>query len=149
MSSVLKEARLKAGLKIQDVARDLRVRHQYLVAIEEEDFAILPGKAYVNGYRRMYAKYLGVDLSELAPAPNQPERLWARPERLSKYNSYKVVLLLSLLGFVILTLWYGFADKSDHEQNRNLSDSLLNKSFNFHNQPVTPFVKEYKLNNIE
>lgn len=149
MSSILKEARLKAGLEIRDVAHKLRVKHQYLVAIEEEDFSLLPGQAYVNGYRRMYAKYLKVDLAELSSPQHDPERIWARPDRLEQYKSYKVVSLLSLFGFIILLSWYILADRSDDDKKGNLSDILLDKAINFHTEPVAPFVKEYKLNNIE
>jgi transcriptional regulator with XRE-family HTH domain len=149
MSSILKDARLKAGLEIRDVARELRVKHQYLVAIEEEDFSLLPGQAYVNGYRRMYAKYLKVDLAELSSTQNEPEKIWVRPDRLEQYKGYKIVSLLSLFGFIILLLWYILADRGDDDNKRNLSDILLNKAINFNAEPVVPFVKEYELNNIE
>jgi cytoskeletal protein RodZ len=57
----LKEARTRRGLTTADVVKELRLRERYLNALEEERWDQLPGEAYVKGFLRMYAEFLGLD----------------------------------------------------------------------------------------
>lgn len=57
----LKEARTRRGLTIADVQKELRLRERYLNALEEEHWDQLPGEAYVKGFLRMYAEFLGLN----------------------------------------------------------------------------------------
>src|SRR3954464_6577486 len=57
----LREARLKRGLSPADVQKAIRIRDRYLQALEEERWELLPGDAYVKGFLRTYAEYLGLD----------------------------------------------------------------------------------------
>jgi cytoskeletal protein RodZ len=57
----LREARLKRGLTPADVQKAIRIRDRYLQALEEERWELLPGDAYVKGFLRTYADYLGLD----------------------------------------------------------------------------------------
>src|SRR5215510_7395828 len=57
----LREARLKRNLTAADVQKAIRIRDRYLQALEEERWELLPGDAYVKGFLRTYADYLGLD----------------------------------------------------------------------------------------
>ncbi len=58
----LREARETRGLSLDDVQRELRFRERYLVALEEERWEQLPGgDAYVKGFLRTYAEFLGLN----------------------------------------------------------------------------------------
>jgi hypothetical protein len=57
----LREARLKRGLSPAEVQKAIRIRDRYLQALEEERWELLPGDAYVKGFLRTYADYLGLD----------------------------------------------------------------------------------------
>jgi cytoskeletal protein RodZ len=57
----LREARLKRNLTPADVQKAIRIRDRYLQALEEERWELLPGDAYVKGFLRAYADYLGLD----------------------------------------------------------------------------------------
>ena len=57
----LREARLKRGLTPADVQKAIRIRDRYLQALEDERWELLPGDAYVKGFLRTYADYLGLD----------------------------------------------------------------------------------------
>jgi cytoskeleton protein RodZ len=61
IGSSLREARLKRGLSPADVQKAIRIRDRYLQALEEERWELLPGDAYVKGFLRTYADYLGLD----------------------------------------------------------------------------------------
>ena len=57
----MREARLKRGLTPADVQKAIRIRDRYLQALEEERWEVLPGDAYVKGFLRTYADFLGLD----------------------------------------------------------------------------------------
>jgi hypothetical protein len=57
----LREARERRGLSSADVQKAIRIRDRYLTALEEERWELLPGDAYVKGFLRTYADFLGLD----------------------------------------------------------------------------------------
>src|ERR1700749_2906847 len=86
----LREARLKRNLTPADVQRALRIRARYLQAREEERWELLPGDAYVKGFLRTYADYLGLDGSLYVEEYNSrfahPEEVQLVPERFARTN---------------------------------------------------------------
>ena len=58
-------ARLQRGVDLHDVSTELRIHHDHLLAIEEGRFSDLPGPAYVIGFLRSYASYLGLDAADV------------------------------------------------------------------------------------
>jgi cytoskeleton protein RodZ len=61
IGSSLRTAREHQQLELADVERETRIRAKYLEALEEEQFDVLPGTAYVKGFLRTYADFLGLD----------------------------------------------------------------------------------------
>lgn len=57
----LREARIKRNLSPADVHKAIRIRDRYLQALEEERWELMPGDAYVKGFLRTYADFLGLD----------------------------------------------------------------------------------------
>jgi cytoskeletal protein RodZ len=57
----LREARLRAKLDIVDVESATKIRAKYLRALENEEWGMLPGPAFVKSFLRTYADYLGLD----------------------------------------------------------------------------------------
>jgi hypothetical protein len=57
----LREARTKRGLSEEDVQKAIRIRGRYLNALEEERWELLPGDAYIKGFLRTYAEFLGLN----------------------------------------------------------------------------------------
>ena len=56
----LQQARVAAGLSIDDVARSLQLSARHISAIEHDDYEQLPAATYVRGYLRGYAQLLGI-----------------------------------------------------------------------------------------
>jgi cytoskeletal protein RodZ len=87
----LREARLKRGLTPADVQKAIRIRDRYLQALEEERWEVLPGDAYVKGFLRTYADYLGLDGNLYVDEYNNrfahDEELAFVPERLARSGS--------------------------------------------------------------
>jgi cytoskeleton protein RodZ len=61
IGSSLREARIRRGLELAQVDADTHIRTRYLQALEDDRFELLPGVAYVRGFLRTYADYLGLD----------------------------------------------------------------------------------------
>jgi cytoskeletal protein RodZ len=57
----LAEARAQLGLSLDEVAERIRVRREFLEALEQMNVKLLPGKAYALAFLRSYARALGVD----------------------------------------------------------------------------------------
>ncbi len=61
----LRAARLRRGDDLATVSRVLKIRKDHLEAVEEDNFAELPGKTYAIGFVRSYAQYLGLDVAAM------------------------------------------------------------------------------------
>jgi transcriptional regulator with XRE-family HTH domain len=57
----LSEARRQRGWSLEEVADRIRVRREFLEALEEMNVKLLPGKAYALAFLRSYARELGID----------------------------------------------------------------------------------------
>ncbi len=53
--------RTRKGLTYKDVEQVTHIRAIYIEAIEEGKFDVIPGKVYVKGFIRNYAKFLGLE----------------------------------------------------------------------------------------
>jgi hypothetical protein len=61
----LSSARELKGFDLHDAAQQTRISIQYLKALEQEDFAKLPGEVFVKGFLKNYAKFLGISEQEV------------------------------------------------------------------------------------
>ncbi|WP_158639247.1 helix-turn-helix domain-containing protein [Elioraea rosea] len=66
VGGLLRAARQRHGLSVQDVAVALRIRRPYLDAIEDGRVSALPAPAYAIGFVKTYAAALGLDQEEIA-----------------------------------------------------------------------------------
>ena len=66
--SRLHEARIAAGLSIDAIAQQLKLAPRQVKALEEDDFAALPGRTFVRGFVRNYARLLRLDSVEVLAA---------------------------------------------------------------------------------
>src|SRR5271169_457758 len=57
----LQAARQAAGLSLEQVAAQLKLAPRQVRALEEEDFAQLPGRTFARGFVRNYARLLNLD----------------------------------------------------------------------------------------
>jgi cytoskeleton protein RodZ len=57
----LRSAREHAGLSLDQVAQALKLAPRQVKALEDEDFAQLPGRTFARGFVRNYARLLGLD----------------------------------------------------------------------------------------
>jgi cytoskeletal protein RodZ len=65
LGEVLRTAREARGVDLPRVERDTKIRARYLQALEDGDYAELPGAVYTKGFLRNYGAYLGLDTEYL------------------------------------------------------------------------------------
>jgi cytoskeleton protein RodZ len=120
IGETLREARMRAKIDISEVEAETKIRAKYLRALENEDWALMPGGTFVRSFLRTYAEYLGLDakmlveeyklrhqaLSELDMAPISPPGAQSRqlqPPRISR----GWVVGLSVAGLLVLLIVLG------------------------------------------
>ncbi|MDT9694812.1 RodZ domain-containing protein [Streptomyces sp. P17] len=118
----LQQARIAAGLTVDDVSNATRVRLPIVHAIEADDFGPCGGDVYARGHIRTLAKAVGIDPAPLlaqydadhggrpAPTPAAPlfeaERI--RPERRGpNWTAAMVAAIVAVIGFVGFTAFKG------------------------------------------
>lgn len=62
---ILKKAREKRGLSINEIALSLKISSKILKAIEDGDTSQLPAKTFLRGFVQSYAAYLRLDVNEV------------------------------------------------------------------------------------
>lgn len=109
----LREMRIEQGRDLSDAARALRIRPDYLRAIEDGQLEALPSQAHRAGFLRAYADWLGVDGSGLAArfraAEGMGEALPAHPLAAvgdGPPSVLSVLLLAALLAVAVYGVWY-------------------------------------------
>lgn len=75
-------ARNEIGVELDEVSRRIKVRKDYLQALEMEDFERLPKAAvYVRGFVTAYAEYLGFGVEDIVPAYMLRYKNWAEQKK--------------------------------------------------------------------
>ena len=71
----LNQARLTANLALQDIADHTKISLRFLSAIENDDFSALPGRVYILGYTRAFARAVGLDEESVLAALREKMQL--------------------------------------------------------------------------
>jgi cytoskeleton protein RodZ len=116
----LREARERQGLGYPEIELATKIRAKYIRALEEEDFDAVPGDAYVRGFLRTYAEYLGLDgdvyvdeygsrfvagwRDELPQRPERP-RVGRRERRLERRAVILVLAGIALVTALVFAAW--------------------------------------------
>ena len=118
----LREGRLAVGLSIDAVAQQLKLAPRQVTALEDDDFAALPGRTFVRGFVRNYARLLRLDSSavlaalpegDVAPSLDRPSlatttrTMGELPAELhAKSNSARWAIPLALVAIVAIAAVY-------------------------------------------
>ena len=116
----LREARERQGLGYPEIELATKIRAKYIRALEEEDFTSIPGDAYIRGFLRTYAEYLGLDgdvyvdeyasrfitswRDELPPRPER-RRIRTRERRLERRAALLVLAGIVLVTVIVVAAW--------------------------------------------
>ncbi len=107
----LKEAREAQNLSLEELQEITKIQKRYLLAIEEGNLQILPGKFYARAFMKEYANAVGLDPNELmeeykeeVPKTEEPtEEQYSRIQR-SRKSQEKSTSNFSLFPTIIVGL---------------------------------------------
>lgn len=117
---LLKEKRLLKELSLETVAKRTKIKEEYLLAIENSDFASLPSSTFAKGFLRNYASFLYLnpdtivamfrrDFTENEKGEIIPRGLVSPLGTKPKYFTVSLILTtiatISFLGFMIFQLF--------------------------------------------
>lgn len=93
LGHVLREARIHRRLSIDEASQELRIRRDYLAALEQNHWQDLPGEVYGQGFLRSYGRLLDLDgdrlvdvrRAQLGSTPN-PTTSYEMPKRTGIYT---------------------------------------------------------------
>jgi len=115
IGDTLRQARIERGLSLEEIAEKTKIRSRYLEAIEAENFGVLPGRVYVKGFLRNYAKFLEVSpeplvaLYEERYPEEQPAGTQTPPGKEKEIHSrgrpLAYVFLAAVLGLIIFGVY--------------------------------------------
>lgn len=118
----LQQARIAAGLTVDEVSTTTRVRVPLLQGIEQDDYSRCGGDVYARGHIRVLARAVGLDPDALVtqydaehggrPVPTltapmfEAERIRPEPRR-PNWTAAMVAAIVAVVGFVGFTLFSG------------------------------------------
>ena len=118
IGSSLRDARERSGQNLRDISRHLKIRHEYLRAIEDGDFKSLPGMTYAIGYVRSYAQYLDLDVenaitlfkSDAQDIDGPRQLVFPSPAPEGKVPGGAVMFVAAFLAVFAYAGWYYVTD---------------------------------------
>lgn len=111
LGEYLKDIRMKQNISIEKVIEDTHIVRKFVEAIENEQFMVFPGEAYLKGFIRTYSEYLGIDAEDvirryekikMVETPMPMEQLIPKPT----YNLKPVLVIggISVLGIFLIVM---------------------------------------------
>ena len=129
---MLRDARHQKGVGLHEVAAATRIKENFLAALEDGDYSLLPGPAYVTGFLRNYASYLGLHPDDVVqeyystrPQP-QPTVRAATRVLASGHHRESRSRLYWIFGVVALFLLSGYAIKQYNDSTAHAYQSPVN-----------------------
>jgi cytoskeleton protein RodZ len=117
-----KKARESKGISLDRIAAETRISTRFLLAIENEEFNLLPGGIFNRGFVRSYAEKVGldpdqavVDYERLVKPYEPPEASVATPRRV-KGNRHLYPLAIGGLVLVIVIFYLATRETSNTAQ---------------------------------
>ena len=71
----LNQARIAANLGLRDIADRTKISQRFLTAIENDDFSALPGRVYIVGFTKAFARAVGLDEESMVAALREKMQL--------------------------------------------------------------------------
>jgi cytoskeletal protein RodZ len=152
----LKKRREEMGHDLRQIAETLKIKHEYLKALEDEAIKKLPAEVYVKGYIHEYAKFLNIDPEPLIKSYNefraalQPQKNKA-PERESSQKSFRPVhilipvFVLFCISIVILIKFSTSQKKpyaTSYRDSKEITQTALHENKNVQKEQYTHLSEE-------
>ena len=110
----LRVLRERQGQNLEEVARSLRISFRHLQSIEDGNFEMLPGPAYVVGFLRSYSDFLGADSKDIvdrfktesAGFAASPRLSFPAPTQEGSVPRVAIVIGSLVIAALVFGVWY-------------------------------------------
>jgi cytoskeletal protein RodZ len=117
IGDILRRVREHRGEDLSDISDYLRIRPNYLFALESSRYEDLPADAYVIGFLRTYAAYLGLDgkgavdqyRREMAGRRRKPQLSMPQPMPEGRAPTIAMLIGAAILALLVFGVWYGLS----------------------------------------
>lgn len=119
-------ARKKKNITLEQASKDLRIRSEFLQALEKGEYKELPSSAYVMGFVGNYAQYLGLSKKETVAMFrrefDEEKEYTVLPDKFTNRTDFKVhkfrfpqlgilvVIILGIFGYILFQYRFAFLD---------------------------------------
>jgi cytoskeletal protein RodZ len=114
IGETLRERRMSMKIDVHEVEEKTKIRAKYLRALENEEYNLLPGEAYVKSFIRTYAEFLGLDSRALVDsyrAIDKPEEespiFPARDGTRKKLSGRWILLAIAIVVILVILFLVG------------------------------------------
>jgi len=129
IGEILKRVREHRNEDLRTVSEYLCIRRAYLYAMEESLYDDLPAEAYVIGFLRSYAGYLGLDgqgavdqyRREMAGSRHLPNLSMPQPMTEGRAPTIALLAGATIAAIIIYGLWYGLSTPEDLVNKESIS----------------------------
>ncbi len=117
---ILQAQRETRQLDLAEVSKTLRIREDHLEAIEANQFDRLPGSAYVVGFVKTYAQFLGLDVDDILALYKQQTDMVSKtkldfPEIEASREVPSMAMAFGLLAIVLVVfIFLGFLNTAEN-----------------------------------
>lgn len=151
IGETLRDARIAKGYTLDDLQQTTKIQKRYLIAIEDGNFADLPGDFYVRAFIKQYADTVGLDGNELLESYSDALPSTKTQEYVDRVNEENpstrsaqrqdddrtakirrqvpIVLAVVVVVVVMLGIWYASTKNSQQSsKNQNIDSSSVSVS---------------------
>jgi len=126
VGDILKNKREELGQDLREISNTLKIKYDYLKAIEDGDLGKLPQEVYVKGYIREYAEHLRIDpeaainayVQQISPPQVENKDIPEKTPEKTKIPKIGYVLISLLFILITITLSYTIFSQKGKDINR-------------------------------
>lgn len=116
VGQILKNARLEKQISLQKASEFLKIRKEFLEALENDNFSVLPSYISTAGFLKNYAEFLGLSPSSVLAVFRRDfslpkESIHKKMESFSfnfNWTPKKILILTIIISFLGLSVYLGF-----------------------------------------
>ncbi len=98
----IQNKRIENALSINDISKELKIRKQYIIAIENDDVGYFDSKTYYYGYLKQYLKLLKISDIEISTEEVEKElSLSIDIPKIDKTNPNFTYIIISIICIII------------------------------------------------
>ncbi|MGC9048913.1 MAG: helix-turn-helix domain-containing protein [Patescibacteria group bacterium] len=128
LGDFLKKIRLSSGWQLKDIERKIKIKEEYLKALEEDDYGKFSSPTYVRGFLKSYVEFLNLNSDQIIERYHQESQFFEVKEKILKeqgltrsalpgfknfikskkiriFNFQKVSLIIIAAAFLFYFIW--------------------------------------------